>query len=151
MINDIDEDYDIIYVTGKSSYENFSKNKFSKNVHIVDYIDGIAGLMKNADAVISRAGAGSISEITALEKLSILIPSPYVANNHQYFNALSIANKRAALMMEEDSLNTKIIKEKVHDLLFDEVLKTNMKINLKKVQKNDASTVIYNEIKEMIK
>lgn len=145
------EEYDIIYVTGKSSYKEFSKNKFSKNVHIVDYIPSLAGLMKDADVVISRAGAGSISEIVALEKLSILIPSPYVANNHQYFNALAVANKRAAFMIEEESLNEKIIKEKVHDLLFDEVLKTNMKINLKKIQKNDASEIIYEKIKEMIK
>lgn len=46
--------------------------------------------MSSADIIISRAGASTISEILALNKPSILIPSPYVANNHQYYNALEL-------------------------------------------------------------
>lgn len=146
-----DEKYDVLYITGKSSYEEFSKNKFSKNVHITSYVENLAGLMKEADAIVSRAGASTISEIIALEKLSILIPSPYVANNHQFFNALSITNNRAALMIEEKNLNKDNLKKALNDILFDKQTIINMKINLKKLQKNDSSTIIYNTIKEMIK
>lgn len=145
------EDYEVLYITGKSSYESFSKNMFSRNVIVVPYVDNLAGLMKNADVVISRAGASSISEIIALKKLSILIPSPYVANNHQYFNALDIANNHAAIMIEESALTTKILKSQIDKLLNDKELQINMQMNLGKMQKNDSSTIIYNTLKEMIK
>ena len=152
FLSDIDnEKYDVLYITGKNSYEEFSKNKFSKNVHIVDYVENLAGLMKDADAIVSRAGASTISEIIALGKLSILIPSPYVANNHQFFNALSITNKRAAFMIEERNLEKEILKKTLNDILFDKQTIINMTINLKKLQKNDSSTIIYNTIKDMIK
>ena len=146
-----DENYEVLYVTGKSSYKDFKKNKFSKNVFLADYVDNLTGLMKNADLVVSRAGASTISEIIALSKPSILIPSPYVANNHQFFNALSVSSKRAAIMIEEKDLTTNLIKEQINNVLNDKVLETNMKINIKKIQKNDSSIIIYNTIKEMIK
>ena len=152
FLNSVDEeDYEVLYITGKSSYESFSKNKFSKNVVVVPYVDNLAGLMKNADVIVSRAGASSISEIIALKKLSILIPSPYVANNHQYFNALDVANQHAALMIEESALNVKVLKSKINKLLNDKELQINMQMNLGKMQKNDSSTIIYNTIKDLIK
>ncbi len=152
FLNSIDdEDYDVLYITGKSSYEKFSKNTFSKNVVVVPYVENLAGLMKNADVIVSRAGASSISEIIALKKLSILIPSPYVANNHQYFNALDVANHHAAIMIEESTLNANILKSQIDKLLKDKELQINMKMNLGKMQKNDSSTIIYNTIKDMIK
>ncbi len=145
------EEYEVLYVTGKSSYEEFSKNKFSKNVFIEPYIEDLAGLMKDADVVISRAGASSISEIIALKKLSILIPSPYVANNHQFFNALEVANNRAAVMIEESALTMKILKTQIDKLLNDLEMQINMRLRLSKMQKNDSSTIIYDVIKDMIK
>lgn len=145
------EDYEVLYVTGKSSYDKFSKNKFSSNVHIEPYIENLAGLMKDADVIVSRAGASSLSEIIALKKLAILIPSPYVANNHQFFNALSLANNKAAIMIEESALNAKILKNQINKILTDEEMQINMKMNLGKMQKNDSSTTIYNIIKDMIK
>ena len=154
FLKDADDDrYEILYVTGKSSYDEFIKNDFSKNVHVVSYIDNLAGLMKNVDVVISRAGAGSISEIVALKKLSILIPSPYVANNHQFFNALELANNKAAFMVEEKNLNEKILKDLINKLIDKDYLELqiNMQLKLSKMGKNDSSTVIYNTIKEMIK
>lgn len=152
FLNSIDdEEYEVLYITGKSSYETFSKNKFSKNVFIEPFIENLAGLMKGADVIISRAGASSISEIIALKKLAILIPSPYVANNHQFFNALDVANHHAAVMIEEEALSTKILKSQIDKLLNDKEMQINMRLNLSKMQKNDSSTIIYNTIKEMIK
>lgn len=144
------EDYEVLYITGKKSYEEFSKNKFSKNVFIEPYIENLAGLMKDADVIVSRAGASSISEIIALKKLAILIPSPYVANNHQYFNALSCANNKACVMIEESALTTSVLKSQIDELLHDLEKQINMKLNLSKMQKNDSSTIIYEVLKEMI-
>lgn len=146
-----DENYEVLYVTGKPFYEEFKQKELSKNVYITPYVENLSGLMKNADVIVSRAGASSLSEIIALKKLSIIIPSPYVANNHQFFNALDIANKHAAIMIEESSLTPQILKSQINKLLTDKEMQINMKLNLGKMQKNDSSTIIYNVIKEMIK
>ncbi len=146
-----DEDYEVLYITGKNSYEEFKKNKFSKNVFLEPYIEDLSGLMKDADVVVSRAGASSISEIIALKKLAILIPSPYVANNHQFFNALSCANNKACVMIEESALKTNVLKHQIDKLLHDKEMEINMKLNLSKMQKNDSSTTIYNVLKDLVK
>ena len=153
FLQDIDdENYEVLYITGKSSYEEFKKNKFSKNVFIEPYVDNLSGLMKSADVIVSRAGASSLSEIIALKKLSILIPSPYVANNHQYYNALELANNKAAIMIEESNLNKDILKENINKVTSEEnlELQINMQLKLGKMAKKDSSTIIYNTIKEMI-
>ena len=66
-------------------------------------IDG-AKVMKNSTLLVSRAGATTLAEITAMGMPAILIPSPYVPNNHQYYNAKSLIDKNAALMIEEKDL-----------------------------------------------
>ena len=145
-----DENYEVLYITGKPFFEEFKKKELSKNVYLTPYVENLAGLMKNADVIVSRAGASSISEIIALKKLSIIIPSPYVANNHQFFNALDIANHHAAIMIEEETLTPHLLKSQISKLLTDEQMQINMKLNLSKLQKNDSRTVIYNLIKEMV-
>ena len=153
FLQDIDdENYEVLYITGKSSYEEFKNNKFSKNVFIEPYVDNLSGLMKSADVIVSRAGASSLSEIIALKKLSILIPSPYVANNHQYYNALELAKNKAAIMIEESNLNKDILKESINKLVSEETLEMqiNMQLKLGKMAIKDSSTIIYNTIKEMI-
>lgn len=151
FLNSIDDaDYEVLYITGKDSYEEFKKNKFSKNVFIEPYIENLSGLMKDADLIVSRAGASSISEIIALKKLAILIPSPYVANNHQFFNALALANNKACVMIEESALTANILKHQIDEILGDLEKQINMRLNLSKMQKNDSSTIIYETLKGMI-
>ena len=145
-----EEDYEVLYITGKQSYDEFSKNRFSKNVFLVPYIENLSALMKDADLIVSRAGASSISEIIALKKLAILIPSPYVANNHQFFNALSCSNNKACVMIEEASLTADVLKREIKDILGDMEKQINMRLNLSKMQKNDSSTTIYEILKGMI-
>lgn len=145
------ETYDVLYITGNATYEEFSKNKFSENVKVVPYVPNLAGLMKDVDLVISRAGAGTISELSALEKPSILIPSPYVANNHQYFNALSVSDAGGAIMIEEKDLNTDILKDSINKILNDEKKYKEMQNSLKDLLVNNSSTIIYEEIKKIVK
>ena len=57
-----------------------------RNVKVLPYIDNLTRVMKNTDLIVTRAGASTLSEIIALKVPSILIPSPYVPNNHQYIN-----------------------------------------------------------------
>lgn len=150
-IND-DDNFEVIYITGKAYYEEFISGKtYSKNVKILPYLDNLSGLLSSVDLIISRAGAGLISEIIALKVPSILIPSPYVANNHQYYNALDLKNRGLSILEEEATLNDNKLYNKVKDLLSDSLEYKNMKDKLDKVEVLKASTMIYDEIKELLK
>ncbi len=147
-----DANYEVLYITGKAYYENFIKNKtFSKNVKILPYVDNMTSLLKSVDLVISRAGAGTLSEILALQIPSIIIPSPYVANNHQYYNALDLKNKNVGIMIEEKDLNDKKVFELVNDLLKDNNAEyKKMKEKLQKMGMKNSSEIIYEEIKKVL-
>jgi len=141
------EDYEVLYITGKTSYEKFKQHKLSKNVFVVPYVENLSALMKDMDVIISRAGASIISEIVAIGVPTIFIPSPYVANNHQYYNALNLKNNNAGLMIEEKDLNKEILKENIDKLLKDDMLYHDMKINARKMSVDNSSTLIYEAIK----
>ena len=143
------ENFEVIYITGKSFYA--SKRKFSENVHVLSYLDNLAGLMKNTDVLISRAGASTISEIIALQVPSILIPSPYVANNHQYYNALDLHKNKACELIQEKDLTNETLMSTVKKLLEDEKYYEQKKKNLKKLEQKDSAKSIYKLIKELTK
>jgi len=146
-----DEDYEVLYITGKNYYEDFKKLKLSSNVFVEPFINNLSGLMKDVDLIISRAGASSIAEITALGLPSILIPSPYVANNHQYYNALSIKESKAGDMIEEKDVTKEILKEKINNILSDKKKYKEYKDNALKLANPDSADIIYNTIKEILK
>lgn len=146
-----EENYEVIYVTGKNHYDNFIKGtNFPNNVQIKPFIDNLPGLMKSCDLVISRAGASTISEILALKKPSILIPSPYVANNHQYYNALDLKNMYVAELLEEKNLSAESLLLMINKV-FEEKNNTLIKERLNNLKEEDSSLKIYNKIKEMMK
>ena len=111
----------------------------------------MSGLLRNVDLIISRAGASTLSEIIASKVPSILIPSPNVANNHQYYNALDLKNKKISILIEEKNLNTDKLYDKVNDLLNSSNEYKEMKNNLEKINMISSSEIIYNEIKELLK
>jgi UDP-N-acetylglucosamine--N-acetylmuramyl-(pentapeptide) pyrophosphoryl-undecaprenol N-acetylglucosamine transferase len=110
----------------------------------------MSGLLKNVDVIVSRAGASSISEILALNIPSIIIPSPYVANNHQYYNALDLVDKNMSLLIEEKDLDKETLIDAI-DEMFDEETFQKVKENLKQVKDISSSTMIMNEIMKRVK
>ena len=146
------ESYNVLYITGTNFYNEFIKDtKFSKNVKVVPFYDNLPSIMKDAYLVISRAGASTISELLALKIPSILIPSPYVANNHQYYNALDLANMKVSELIEEKNLNSNIIKVMINELVYNDELYKEFKNNLEKLNTKASSSIIYEEIKEITK
>lgn len=135
--------YEILFVTGKNSYDKVMENKFPSNVKIVPYIDNLPRIMKKADIMVSRAGASALSEIIALKIPSILIPSPYVPDNHQYKNAIDLVNKKAAILLEEKDLVGDILVRKIDEIIFDEAKLNSMKNNLTEFGVLNSSTKIY--------
>lgn len=144
------KDYEILFVTGQNSYEKLKDIKKSINVHIVPYIDNLTGIMKNTDLIVSRAGASTLSEIIALNIPSILIPSPYVPDNHQYKNAMDLVNKESALIIEEKDLNGDILVRTIDSVLSDTNKIKKIKSNLRDLSVKDSATIIYNEIRKLI-
>ena len=100
--------------------------------------------------MVSRAGASTLSEIIALEVPSILIPSPFVANNHQFLNALDLIKKDAALMIEEKDLTEGILFKTVNDLISNDEKIKKIKSNLKRMQVKNSADLIYENIKKVI-
>ena len=80
------------------------------DLHLVSFIDSMPDVYALADLVVCRSGAGTISELLALGKPSILVPSPNVAGNHQYHNAASVVNNGGAMMIEDDKLEEQLAK-----------------------------------------
>ena len=144
------KDYEILYITGNKDYENIVKNKFPNNVKVVPYIDNLTRVMKKTDLIVTRAGASTLSEIIALDLPSILIPSPYVPNNHQYKNALDLVNENAGILIEEKDLKGDIIVRTIDSLIYDDKKLNNMKNNLKSLKVDNSADLIYKNIKQLI-
>ena len=101
-----------IWQTGKYYYEDITrqlKGRELKNVHVCDFISSMDAAYAAADLVISRAGAGSISEFCLLGKSVILVPSPNVSEDHQTKNALALVNKDAALYVTDAEASNALI------------------------------------------
>ena len=112
------------------------------NVEIREYINDMYRCMSAADLIICRAGASSLAEIEALGKASILIPSPNVAENHQYHNAMALVENDAALIMEEKNLNYESMKELFESVIFDDEKRNRISKNAGKLGITDAKTKI---------
>lgn len=97
------DDISVIHQTGPGDYENVKKayENFGIQARVLPFIEDMAGAYAEADFVIGRAGAGTIAEITALGKPSLLIPYPYAANNHQMENAKVLGSVGASVLVED--------------------------------------------------
>lgn len=116
---------------------------------VTEYIYDMADVMAAADLVISRAGASSIAEIQALGKASVLIPYPYAAENHQYHNAMALAEKDAATLIEQKSLTSGRIADIIKELLADGGRFEKMGLNARNMAKLDAKRMIADVIADL--
>lgn len=144
------KDYEVIYVTGKGYYNEFANAKFPSNVKIYEYIDNMGSLLKVTDLIVTRAGASTICETTALGVPSIFIPSPYVTDNHQYHNAMDLVNRGAALILEEEKLNKNNLIKMIDGLINNDKKYNEIKKNLSKMAIKNSATKIYEEIKKVL-
>lgn len=114
-------------------------------LHTTDFIGDMAAAYRAADLVISRAGAGSISELCLLEKPVILVPSPNVAEDHQTKNALALVNKEAALYIKDSEAEEKLLDLAIHTVSETETL-NHLSMNIAKLAFRDSANIIANEV-----
>ncbi len=154
--NNTDKFYHI-HGTGKSGYaefvENFKKNKIalSNKIDVREYIKDMDICMAAADLVICRAGAITLSELLACGKPSILIPSPYVAENHQFHNAMTLKHIGAAEIIEEKDLSPEKLIETVSSLIEDKSKLASMAVAAQNGGIRDANQRIYEIIMQLYK
>ena len=114
-------------------------------LYVTDFISDMAKAYTAADLVISRAGAGSISEFCLLKKPIILVPSPNVAEDHQTQNALALVNKNAALYVKDADANDKLLDTAIATVNQPELLK-NLSTNIAELAFTDSANVIAKEV-----
>ena len=144
----IENNVQIIWQTGKLYIEDYKKYNNKESVQVLAFIQRMDLLYAAADIIISRAGAGSISELCIVGKPVIFIPSPNVAEDHQTKNALAITKEEAAMMIKENDLNSfmKILEGLINDQAKQDLLKK----NIKKMALPNATSQIVDEIEKLI-
>lgn len=152
-----DQKYQHIHAYGKSSASFVDKVKENgvdineyDNLDVRQYIDNMHVCLAACDLVVCRAGAITLSEIQAKGKPAVLIPSPYVAENHQYHNAMALVNKKAASLIEEKDLNAEILMKTVDSMLCEKELLEEYSKNAQSMAICDANKRIYDIVKEIV-
>ncbi|MDR3178684.1 MAG: undecaprenyldiphospho-muramoylpentapeptide beta-N-acetylglucosaminyltransferase [Oscillospiraceae bacterium] len=125
--------------------------KDHKNFIVKSYLENMPLYLSAADLVISRAGAITLSEIQAASKASILIPSPNVAENHQYRNAIELVKKNAAKLIEEKNLTKELLIKTVDDIISNKETLNILSKNAGKMAILNADKKIYNIIKNIVR
>lgn len=150
--SDLHSSYEILYIVGSNvNMKDFeSQISHKTGLKLVPYFDDLPRIMAASDLVISRAGSGTLFEIIGLEKPSIIIPSPNVANNHQYYNALELKENKVIEMLEEKDITANLLGEKINELLNNTEKVNNMKKNMIEYKKVSPCQTIYNLIKDLV-
>ncbi len=117
-----ENDIQLIWQTGKVYFETAKKYN-NQNIKVVDFISRMDLAYAAADLVISRAGAGAISELCIVAKPSILVPLPSAAEDHQTKNAMALVNKNAAVLVKEIDANNHLVNEAIDLIKQSEKLK----------------------------
>ena len=148
-----DSNVEVIWQTGKYYYQSVldqTQGLTIPNVHIHQFLSRMDLAYAAADLVISRAGAGTISELCLMEKPTLLVPSPNVAEDHQTKNAMALVDKDAAIMIKDVDAMEKLIPEAL--LLINENDRLNsLSHNIAKLAKPNAAVDIANIVLELTK
>ncbi len=145
--------FQIIWQTGKYFTEKANKElaKFhNHNIQVHQFINRMDLAYSTADFIISRAGAGSISELCIVGKPTILVPSPNVAEDHQTKNAMALVEKEAAVLVRDGKAKEELVTE-LFSLINDEEKQVKLSVNSSKLAKPDADETIVDEIIKLIK
>lgn len=127
-LGQVDPSLQILYVCGKDNQEDLHRFDAFPNVHSTPYVDALRlyGLL---DGMVCRAGATTLCELTALGIPAVIIPSPYVAENHQFYNAKMLVDQNAAVMLEEKDLNATTLSKAIQEAFLNEEKRMALKAN----------------------
>ena len=159
-LHDLLPSYELIHQCGATNYDEFvtelrdvhgidpEKNPY---YHVRGYLEEHEQAMAYSvvDLFISRAGAGTIFEIAALGKPSILIPLPHAASEHQTRNAYHFARRGASVVLQQHNLTPHLLLNEIHHILKNPLLAKQMSVRAKEIAKPDASLIIATNLVEL--
>lgn len=149
---------DVLFVTatGRDYYAEYSEKYHAlgldalPNVHVSEYIYDMPVQMAAADLVISRAGAMTLSELALMRKAAVLIPSPNVANDHQYKNAKALGDAGAAVYARESEFAGGGLQLRVEMLLGDAKKRADMRAKIAGFARADANDLVLAEVEKLL-
>ena len=144
----VKKEVQVIWQTGKLYYNEYKKYDTLNGVQTHAFLNRMDLAYAATDFIVSRAGAGSISELCIVGKPTIFIPSPNVAENHQKKNAQAIVDKEGAIMIEESNL--KVFHALFEELLIDKNKAQILGSNMLKLALPNATKTIVDEIEKLI-
>ncbi len=141
-------DCHFVYVTGDVHYQAISaaleaSGTVPHNLTLLPYVHNMPDLLAATHVIVNRAGASTLAELTALGIPAILVPSPYVTNNHQEKNARGLEQSGAAMVLLERELTAETLAERLALLLRDQRRWEAMREQSLRLGKPDAATAIY--------
>ena len=146
-------DYQVIWQCGryyKEGVDAFMAGRNIPNLFYTDFIKRMDLAYAVSDLLLSRAGAGTISELCVAGKATVFVPSPNVAEDHQTHNAMALVEKNAALMVRDAEAHAKLL-DTAEGLLADDARLADLEKNILKLGRKDASEVIAKEVLKLVK
>jgi UDP-N-acetylglucosamine--N-acetylmuramyl-(pentapeptide) pyrophosphoryl-undecaprenol N-acetylglucosamine transferase len=143
-----DTDCQWLWQTGKHYFENVKSlvtHSHSENISVHGFINRMDYAYAAADIIVSRAGAGTISELCLVGKPVILVPSPNVAEDHQTKNAKALSEKEAAVLIADDKAVNMLVNEAIK-LVSDKTRRNQLSDNILKMAERDADVRIAEEV-----
>lgn len=136
------------FVTGKRHYESTIRaNIRCHNIFVYEYIEDMVSFIADKDICITRAGATTISELSVIGMPLILIPSPYVTNNHQYLNAKELADKGACVLVKESEMD--VLLERLSELIAQD--RYLLQRNIKTMSKQNSIKLFIEQVEALLK
>lgn len=115
-----------------------------------EYIDNMYTCMCAADLIISRSGAMSVTELTEIGRPSVLVPFPQATENHQYYNAMTLVNENAAILIEDKDLTGELLIGEVSKLYGNRARLAEMEANAARMKRSNAADKILSEIIDLV-
>lgn len=141
----------VIHCTGENDFEEVKRiyEQYSVGAYVCPFLDKMEFAYSMADVIVSRAGAGTITEITAIGLPAVLVPYPSAADNHQYYNALELADHDAGCLIEQKDFTPDEASALIMKLLTDKKLYDDMKRKSRRMGKPEAAGLIFDRIREL--
>ena len=146
------EDVEVIWQCGKyykKGIDSFMEGKNLPLIHYSDFIKRMDLAYAASDVIITRSGASTVSELCAMEKAAIFVPSPNVAEDHQTHNAMALVKKDAAMIVKDAEAEEKLLPTAL-ELLKDDEKIAYLEKNIAKLALRDAAQVIADEVYRII-
>ena len=142
----------VLFATGRYYYHSVLERLENAgispggNLHVLEYISDMADHLMASDLVVSRSGALTVAEITTCGRAAVLVPSPNVTGNHQYYNAKAIEEKGGAFLIEDKDFTAERLLQVTEMLKSDRSRLTEMESASRRMAAADAAGKIAEEI-----